>query len=406
MFLFNAESLSISNVWIYRILQILLFGSFLIGIIFDSTICFGIMVITAVTNFMIYAITKTKYESYLFSLLSTKYMVIFAKMILSKQSYQENLNTERLSKAVKELNKLTHLIGSFQSKKSSMFTGEIMDVIRDYLIGVTLWDLTIFKKITNIICGKLEFLLEVYEFIGRVDMAVSIASFRKSLPYYCLPEFDVEHKLKMEQLYHPLIDNPVGNCLFLKDSCIITGSNASGKSTFIKAVAVNAILAQSINTCMAKSFSLPVIDVMTSMTIRDDILMGESYYIKELKNLKRIIHKVSSDTVTLCIIDEILRGTNTQERLASSQAILQYLAEKNCIVIVATHDMELAKALDGSYKCMNFCNYIENAAIVFDYKIHDGYSQTQNAIKLLHHIGLPESITELAEELYNTSSNY
>lgn len=403
-FLFHAKELSISNVWFYRLLQILLFVSFFAGILFDLGVCLIVATAVALINLNLYMVNKAKYESYIHSLISTKYMVRFAKLMLKNPIYKEIFGADKLPHAVNELKQLVHLIGNFQAKKSSVWTGDIFGILRDYLIGMTLWDLTVFKKITNIIYGKLDDLLTLYEFIGKVDMAVSIASFRTSLPYYCKPGFSEVRVIEAEKLYHPLIDEPVSNELVLRDSCVITGSNASGKSTFIKAVAINAILAHNINTCMAAKFRLCKMNVMTSMTVRDNLTAGESFYIKELKYLKRIVDKVSCEVPTLCIIDEILRGTNTQERLASSEAILKYLSEKNSIVIVATHDMELAKSLKGSYHCFYFCNSIESGKVVFDYKIHQGYSQTQNAIKLLHHIGYPKKIIEMAEKL-NQKSN-
>lgn len=396
-FLFHAEAMAVGQVWIFRVLQVLLFGSLFLGILYHSNLCYGIALCTAMINLGIYALNKITYESLLFSLLNTKYMVSFAKKVSKKEKYRQHLGADRVDTAIKELNQLTYMIGNYQYKKRYMWTAEILDLVRDYLIGMTLWDLTAFRRITKIIHGKLGYLLELYEYIGQIDLAISIVSFRASLPFYCEPKWTEQKELKMKKLYHPLVDQPVSNDLMLERHCMITGSNASGKSTFIKAVAVNAILAQSIHTCMAEAYRMPVMRVMTSMTVRDDILSGESYYMRELNYLKRMVDVVSSDRVTLCIIDEILRGTNTQERLAASEAALNYLAEKNCIVIVATHDMELAESLEGRYHCMHFGNYFEDGKIVFDYKIKNGYSRAQNAIKLLEVMGFPKSIVERAE---------
>ena len=123
----------------------------------------------------------------------------------------------------------------------------------------------------------------------------------------------------------------------------IIGHTGSGKSTFIKTIAVNVILAQSIHTCTAKRMHLPHAKMITSMAVRDDILSGDSYFIKEIKYLKRILDALSEDELVICVIDEILRGTNTQERIAASKAIMEYLAHHNCIAIVASHDKELTE---------------------------------------------------------------
>lgn len=126
---------------------------------------------------------------------------------------------------------------------------------------------------------------------------------------------------------------------------MIRCSNASGKSTFIKSLAINALLAQSIYTCMAKKMVIPRVTIITSMAVRDEVLSGESYYIKEIKYMKRIIQALNEKKPVFCVIDEILRGTNTEERIAASAAILEYLYEKNCIAVVATHDIELTRLL-------------------------------------------------------------
>ena len=232
-------------------------------------------------------------------------------------------------------------------------------------------------------------------------MAIATASFRKSLPFFCTPEFTGEHRIQIEEIYHPLIDDPICNTVTIDRNCIITGSNASGKSTFIKAVAVNVILAHCIHTCMAKKISLPFAQIITSMAVRDDLMLGESYYIKEIKYLKRIIENLSPNRFIICTIDEILRGTNTKERIAASTAILRYLCKKNCIAVVASHDIELTRILDKIYANYHFREQIKDNDIIFDYKIYDGASTSSNAIKLLDYIGFPEEIITEAIDCLN-----
>lgn len=126
---------------------------------------------------------------------------------------------------------------------------------------------------------------------------------------------------------------------------VLTGANASGKSTFMKAVAINVILAQTINTCVAKNMKMPAIQVMTSMALRDDVLQGESYYMREIKYLKRMLDELETGEPMLFVIDGILKGTNTRERLVASNAILSYMVQKQGFLLIATHDLELVYAL-------------------------------------------------------------
>lgn len=401
MFLYNAADLEVKHYMFYRILQVLLFANILItllwGILFGSGIFALPLAGIAVLNLIIYVVNKDRYEIYLSALLSVKNILLFTKMISTKKEFEEILVPLKVQEAMSELDKLTRMIGNFQMKKAAAFSGDMMAVARDYLIGMTLWDFTIYSKITGIIAGKLDAVMVIFDFVGQVDMDIAVASFRESVPFYCEPKFLETCAIQMEEVYHPLLDEPVTNDLELTGGCIITGSNASGKSTFIKAVAINTILAQNIHTCMAKKFMMPPMQVVTSMTVRDDILEGESYYIRELHYLKRVVEEVNKDRITLCIIDEILRGTNTQERLAASEAILTYIAERDCIVIAATHDMELAESMHERYRCLHFCNYMRDGNIVFDFKIHEGKNETTNALKLLEYIGFPNEIVAMAQ---------
>ena len=107
----------------------------------------------------------------------------------------------------------------------------------------------------------------------------------------------------------------------------MTGSNASGKSTFLKTIALNVILSQTIFTCISHTYEGDYLKVMTSMALRDNLEGGESYYIVEIKSLQRILEECKKDQPVLCIVDEVLRGTNTIERIAASSRILKYLQE-------------------------------------------------------------------------------
>ena len=204
----------------------------------------------------------------------------------------------------------------------------------------------------------------------------------------------------MEGLVHPLIDKPVENKLTIDEKIIITGPNAAGKSTFIKAVAIGSILAQSINTVTANRFVLPKMKVMTCMALRDDVISHESYYYREANYIKRILEEVQqSNDKLFIVIDEILKGTNTKERIAASKAILEYLSERDVYVIIATHDMELTS--QKGYVNFHFDSQILEDEIVFDYKIHEGVSSSKNAIALLEYLQYPSEIITNARSYLN-----
>lgn len=151
-------------------------------------------------------------------------------------------------------------------------------------------------------------------------------------------------------IYHPLIKKPVLNNGDFPKGVLLTGSNASGKSTFIKTIAINAIMAQTIYTCLAKEYSSSYFIIYTSMALKDDIHSSESYYIVEIKSLKRILDAIYNYIPCLCFVDEILRGTNTVERIASSCEVLKKIASENTLCFAATHDVELTYMIEGAFK--------------------------------------------------------
>lgn len=134
------------------------------------------------------------------------------------------------------------------------------------------------------------------------------------------------------------------------------------------------------------------------MALKDDVLRNESYYIVEIKSLKRIIDKSNDKIPTLCFVDEILRGTNTIERIASSSEVLNYFNNSNCICFAATHDIELTYLLEDEFNNYHFEEEITDKDIVFDYVLKNGRANSRNAIKLLGLMGYDDKIIDSANE--------
>lgn len=281
------------------------------------------------------------------------------------------------------------------SKKNA---GDIIEVLMDYIRMATHIDLIRFNRMLSKLKKKQDEFTHIFETLGYIDSMCSIASFRKFFDFHCIPEFtDSNKEISFEDIYHPLIENPVLNSFSTEKSVLITGSNASGKSTFIKTVAINSILAQTINTAMAKSFRSSFFRCMSSMALKDNLFNGESYYIVEIKSLKRICNAINKDVPLLVFVDEVLRGTNTLERIAASSRILNYLGSANTITFAATHDIELTYILEKSYLQYHFEEKVTDNDVKFDYKIHEGRAVSRNAIKLLRVLGFNEDIVKDAE---------
>ena len=347
-------------------------------------------------NGIIYYRNKTMIESNLYSVGYVAAIISAGNRIsalkqsaLSKQlnGLKENL---RPLKKVITFNKLA----SFGSGSNGEF-----DVLFEYLRILFLLDFISYNNIIKTIASHQKEFREVWMLIGKLDGAIAIGFYRKSLNTHCIPTFTDKEKLFFENMVHPLLEKPVPNTSRLEKSTLITGSNASGKSTYMKAVAINAILAQTINTAIAESWIMKPSCIVTSMAIRDNVLNGDSYFIAEIKSLKRIIHLIKEGKPCLSFIDEILKGTNTIERIAASTAIMEWLSLNKGINILASHDIELTEIVEKTYENYHFRETVENGEVRFDYKIHPGPSKSRNAIKLLEILGYPQSITDRANSV-------
>ncbi len=277
-------------------------------------------------------------------------------------------------------------------------TGDMMSFFLDYVRILFHTDLIRFNLMLTEFFKKKEQIVEVFEIVGLLDAMCAIASFRAMLPVYCIPEFSNERKYHAKELYHPFLKEPVPANMITKKSVLITGSNASGKSTFIKSAAMNAILSQTIHTVCAKEYQSSFFKVMTSMALTDNLFTNESYYIAEIKSLQRILQETNGTIPVLGFVDEVLRGTNTVERISASSQILATLSRSNALMFAATHDIELTYMLEELFENYHFEEQIKDKEILFDYQLKTGRATTQNAIALLRLLGYPEEITKSAKD--------
>lgn len=280
-------------------------------------------------------------------------------------------------------------------------TGDLLEGLVDYVRMLFHIDLIKFNQMMKVFDNNEAELTKLFETAGYLDAMIAAASFRVLMRDWCVPELSLCEEnpfLEVKEIYHPMLDEPVKASLKESRSVLITGSNASGKSTFIKTLAINAILAQTINTAMAQEYHASFFQVASSMALRDDIFSKESYYIVEIKSLKRIADRLNDKIPMLCFVDEVLRGTNTLERIAASAEILSDFASRNAICFAATHDIELTHILEEQYSNYHFQEYVEDDKVLFDYKLYEGRAVSKNAIKLLKMLGYADRITKRAKE--------
>lgn len=321
--------------------------------------------------------------------------VNLSKLDISKVT--KNNNVFEVSNVIKKYLRGT----SFLISSKTMFRGDI-DVFFDYIRMITHLDYVKLYRILKKIFSFRSNIVIISETIGKLEALLAITSYRESVPFYSTPIFNDKALLNpsiiVKNLYHPLIVGGVENSIGIYNSILLTGSNASGKSTFLKAIGVNCLLAQTINTTLSLEYKSSFFKVMTSMTIEDHIKQKESYYVSEIKTIKNIIDSNQKIPI-LCILDEVLKGTNTKERIVAATVILKYLQKLNTLCLVATHDIELTQTLKDNFTFYYFSENIENSQIKFDYKIKKGVTSSRNAIKLLELYGFDKGIVDEANTI-------
>lgn len=381
--------------------QIVMCGAFFLSLLFFAAMpspgifCFlGICILNIITYFM----RKQDIDLYL-----TSFRCVI--QLLEAQKNLEKLKLPELASYMEEGKRCrkelrTFQKGSFLVLEQSSTGGGMEGLIMDYIRMLTHIDLIKFSTMMKAMQEHQEEILGLMKIFGYLDAMISIASFRVSLPYYSIPELEMAGKayLKVENLYHPLLSHPVANSIEAENGILVTGSNASGKSTFLKNIAVNTILAQTIYTVTASEYQAPYFKVMTSMALRDDLERGESYFIVEIRSLKRILDETEKEGCLLCIIDEVLRGTNTIERIGASSRILAGLDREHVLPFAATHDIELSYILEDLYENYHFEEEVKEHEVVFNYLLKKGRVTTRNAIRLLEMTGYPENLSEEAKK--------
>lgn len=241
---------------------------------------------------------------------------------------------------------------------------------------------------------------EVFRFIGKVDSYVSITSLRSSLDTFCCPNLmqDINH-VEFENLKHPLVPNCVPNSIQSKSSVLLTGSNMSGKTTFIRAIGLNYISGMTMNTCFASKVSLPIAKLYSLIRIEDDLMESSSYFYKEVDEIKKIINETGNEFNSIVLLDELFKGTNTIERIASAKSVLSYLEKQKSQVFVSTHDIELTAMLNDQFDLFHFTESVVMSTIHFDYKLKEGVLEKGNAIRILELNKFPKEIVESANAI-------
>lgn len=357
----------------------------------------GFLILVVITNIGLYFSKRRAIEN---SMQALQYFLnlqkaagnILKKKLVVNEHYREMLQKDYTS--VKKYLGWTTML-----KPADWGNQSLEEIVLDYFRLVTHLDNILFYRCMRRLKQNMNAVENLITTMRFLESIIAIGSLRKALPYYCVPEFSEGRQLEIQDAYHPLIEEPIANSICAEKGILITGSNASGKSTFLKTVAINAIMAQGLHTCAANIYRGPWCHIFSSMALRDNIYQGESYFIAEIKGLKRILEAKDENLPVLCFVDEVLRGTNTVERIAASTQVLREFQRRNILCFAATHDIELTFLLENEFENYHFQEQIQEGEVLFDYRLYKGRSNSRNAIRLLELLGYETDIVEGANEM-------
>lgn len=376
-------------------LLILSYGSIIYSVVSLNTAYMLLITLVFMVNFVIHYMFSKKIASQM-------EVLTYVVGLLSKCRTLSQLTKESDPKLSAELEVLYSKLKPIYSKSSIIFKLEGVDLFADYFNIFFLLKERNYLKVAQYIEKSKEDVIRLYEVIGELDALISVIVYRKELDYYCKPYLDENnHSFEISEVYHPLIKRAISNNVQTTHSIVITGSNMSGKSTFLRTIGINTIFAQSIVTCLAKSYSSKFLHVLSSINLTDNITTNTSYFLMEAEAIKRMVEVVSSEVSSLILIDEIFSGTNPQERIAASIEILNLLGAGNTLTFVATHDLQIVSELN-QFDCYYFAESVTDQGMTFEYKLNKGIVPTRNAIKILNYLKYPKGLLNKIEQRYKS----
>jgi hypothetical protein len=334
----------------------------------------------------------------------TQYMMIGKKQPILKQYatiLQEFNHIDAGSSALLQQLFTTSSTGTQQIKKlsqlSSFFDQRLNLLVNFILNSFLVYDIHCMVALEKWKHVNRNHYSQWFDAVGEIEMLNSLATFAFNNPAYCFPEI-VEGKpvISAEAVAHPLI--PANECVSNDFSIgkeekllLVTGSNMSGKSTFLRTVGINLLLAQCGAPVCAKRFRCTTMRILTSIRINDSLQEHTSYFMAELKRLRQVITVLETGVPALVLIDEVLRGTNSSDKTHGSEALIQKLIAHDCLAIFATHDLSLSE-LENVYPSLisNCCfeSRIENGELLFDYRLRRGVATNKNATFLMQKMGI------------------
>ncbi len=390
--------------FIVGLLSFTSFASLILG--FINPAFFAILLLVFCVNFIVHIWNKNNLVQYVSSIPQLLKLNSIAAYLYSDQKLK--VINPSLSKSIKLIDEVKSRMSFFQLEArlqgdTEMIAWFFFEIFKTVFLLEPLLLFGVLKRLNT----KRKEIEEVFEFVGHVDMLISIASLRAGLNTYCIPVINEETKISAVKINHPLISNCTTNDIEISEkSILLTGSNMSGKTSFIRAVGLNVISGLTINTCFAESMSFPVIRVFSAIRISDDLMNDRSYYFEEVLTIKEMIDEGGNGNKNLFLLDELFKGTNTVERISAGKAVLSALSKEDNIVLVSTHDIELTDMLHEEYELYHFSETVNENTVGFDYKLKSGKLKNRNAIRILEINGYPKNVIKEAIEIAKELDEY
>ncbi|GAB5494400.1 MAG: MutS family DNA mismatch repair protein [Phototrophicaceae bacterium] len=242
----------------------------------------------------------------------------------------------------------------------------------------------------------------------EIEALNSLATFAYLNDEAIIPNLSHSEVFSATQLGHPLLSSEkriTNDFSFgsVGELAILTGSNMSGKSSFLRTLSVNLTMAYAGGVVLAETFDAGIFRIFTCIRVTDSLDDGISYFYAEVKRLRALLDALEDNTnlPLFFVIDEIFRGTNNRERLIGSQSFINALVDANGLGLIATHDLELTQLADGNPKIRNlhFREHIADNRMVFDYILREGASPTTNALEIMALEGLPVDDTGFKKQM-------
>lgn len=385
--------------WFF-IVKLLSFASLVSLILgFFNPIFFIVLVGVFCMNFVLHYWNKNNLVQYLSSIPQLLRLNNVASHLFVNPLFKK-INPD-LSKSIELINEVKNRMSFFQLEARLQGEFEIIawfvfEVFKTMFLLEPLLLFGILKRLNT----KRDEIENVYKFVGHIDMLISIASLRNGLGTFCLPNITDANKIMAKDVSHPLIFNCTTNSIAISEkSILLTGSNMSGKTSFIRAIGLNVITGLTINTCFAESMTFPLLKVFSAIRISDDLMNDKSYYFEEVLTIKEMLKEGLSGNKNLFLLDEIFKGTNTVERISAGKSVLSALTKNNNKILVSTHDIELTDMLSNEYELYHFSETVNEKTVGFDYKLKEGKLKNRNAIRILEINDYPGEVVKEAIEI-------